>query len=196
MFLFKNKFLIFEDRGCGKNYHDKCRAKIPKHCPIDKRKPSLFHCSETSIEKLEIEAVNDVKEEIRRSLILPQKKKRYNLEDFEMLKLIGKGSFGKVFFIQNKTTKGFYAMKSLKKDVVLYDPDGFESAKLERDVMAMGDQNPFITKLICTFQSDEHLFFVMEFLNGGDLMFHMLQSRHFNESRTRFYAVFFFIFFP
>jgi serine/threonine protein kinase len=106
-----------------------------------------------------------------------------------MLKLIGRGSFGQVFLVQNKISKDFYALKSLKKDVVLHDPDGYECAKLERDVMKFANENQFITKLFCTFQNDEHLFFVMEFLNGGDLMFHMLQSRQFNETRARFYAV-------
>ena len=121
--------------------------------------------------------VENLGEEIRKSTILDDQK-RYTLNDFEMMKLVGKGSFGQVFLVQNKFSREFYALKSLKKDVVLHDPDGFECAKLERDVMKLGNVNPFLTKLFCTFQNDEHLFFVMEFLNGGDLMFHMLQSKY------------------
>jgi serine/threonine protein kinase len=134
--------------------------------------------------------VEIVGEEIRKSVDLKNEHiTKYCLNDFEMQKLIGRGSFGQVFLVQNKISKDFYALKSLKKDIVLHDPDGYECAKLERDVMKFANENPFITKLFCTFQNDEHLFFVMEFLNGGDLMFHMLQSRQFNETRARFYAV-------
>lgn len=113
--------------------------------------------------------------------------RRVTLENFNIVKLIGKGSFGKVFLVTSRSSKNFYAMKALKKDIVLQDDD-VECTMLERDVCKLGSRNPYLTKLFCTFQNAEYLFFLMEFLNGGDLMFHIVESRKFSEERARFYA--------
>lgn len=78
-------------------------------------------------------------------------------------------------------------MKTLKKDVVLQDDD-VECTLLERDVLKLANKNPYLARMYCTFQNDEHLFFVMEFYSGGDLMFHVVNAKHFDENRTRFYC--------
>ncbi len=114
-------------------------------------------------------------------------KTKVRIDDFNLIKLVGKGSFGKVFLVNAKNTDNFYAMKALKKDVVLQDDD-VECTMLERDVCKLGNKNPYLTKLYCTFQNDEFLFFLMEFLNGGDLMFHIVEFKKFPEDRARFYA--------
>lgn len=113
--------------------------------------------------------------------------KKVTIDDFNLVKLVGKGSFGKVFLVTTKTGNDFYAMKALKKDVVLQDDD-VECTMLERDVCKLGNKNPYLTKLFCTFQNEEFLFFLMEFLNGGDLMFHIVEFKKFSEDRARFYA--------
>lgn len=113
--------------------------------------------------------------------------RRVSFKDFHIIKLVGKGSFGKVFLVTSKSTNEFYAMKALKKDAVLQDDD-VECTMLERDVCSLGSKNPFLTNLFCTFQNEAFLFFLMEFLNGGDLMFHIVESKKFTEDRARFYA--------
>jgi serine/threonine protein kinase len=78
-------------------------------------------------------------------------------------------------------------MKALKKDVVLQDDD-VECAMLERDVLKISNTNPYLTRLYCSFQNQEYLFFLMEFYNGGDLMFHVVNCKKFTEERALFYA--------
>jgi serine/threonine protein kinase len=112
-----------------------------------------------------------------------------SLDDFIIKNLIGRGNFGQVYLVEHNSIN--FAMKVIKKDVVLQESEGILCAKLERDVMKFGQYNPFLAKIYCTFHTDDHLCFVMEFLNGGDLMYHMMlsQTKFFDENRARFYSI-------
>ncbi|KAK2892629.1 hypothetical protein QQF64_035616 [Cirrhinus molitorella] len=112
---------------------------------------------------------------------------KFNLENFTLHKMLGKGSFGKVFLAELKGTGQFFAVKALKKDVVLMDDD-VECTMVERRVLSLAWEHPFLTHLYCTFQTKENLFFVMEYLNGGDLMFHIQTCHRFDLPRSTFYA--------
>ncbi|ELW65003.1 Protein kinase C theta type [Tupaia chinensis] len=77
---------------------------------------------------------------------------KLKIEDFILHKMLGKGSFGKVFLAEFKKTNQFFAIKALKKDVVLMDDD-VECTMVEKRVLSLAWEHPFLTHMFCTFQT-------------------------------------------
>jgi len=107
------------------------------------------------------------------------------IEDFDMLKVLGKGTFGKVMLAKEKKTKEVYAIKILKKSMVL-EKDELVHTLTENNVLAKC-KHPFLTQLHYSFQTQDLLCFVLEYVNGGELFFHLSKDKRFSEDRTRFY---------
>eukprot|EP00735_Rhodelphis_limneticus_P007810 TRINITY_DN20463_c0_g1::TRINITY_DN20463_c0_g1_i1::g.17::m.17 TRINITY_DN20463_c0_g1::TRINITY_DN20463_c0_g1_i1::g.17 ORF type:complete len:376 (+),score=76.33,sp/P28178/PK2_DICDI/56.33/9e-131,Pkinase/PF00069.20/6.8e-74,Pkinase_Tyr/PF07714.12/5.2e-36,Kinase-like/PF14531.1/9.5e+02,Kinase-like/PF14531.1/3.3e-05,Pkinase_C/PF00433.19/0.00011 TRINITY_DN20463_c0_g1_i1:96-1223(+) len=111
---------------------------------------------------------------------------KYSIEDFDLLKVVGKGSFGKVMQVRLKSTGQIYAMKILRKESVV-EKKQVEHTLTERSILQK-IRHPFIVELRYAFQSKDKLYFVMDFVAGGELFFHLKQEGTFSESRARFYA--------
>jgi serine/threonine protein kinase len=112
--------------------------------------------------------------------------RKLGVEDFEQLKLIGRGGFGRVLLVKKKENQQIYAMKILKKKFVV-EQNQVTHTTTERNVMVKLE-HPFLTKLHFAFQDDKSLYFVMDFINGGELFHHLRREKKFSEDRTRFYA--------
>uniref|UniRef100_A0A803LMP7 non-specific serine/threonine protein kinase n=1 Tax=Chenopodium quinoa TaxID=63459 RepID=A0A803LMP7_CHEQI len=107
-------------------------------------------------------------------------------DDFEPLTMIGKGAFGEVRICREKSTGHVYAMKKLKKSEMLRRGQ-VEHVKAERNLLAEVDSN-CIVKLYCSFQDDEYLYLIMEYLPGGDMMTLLMRKDTLTEDEARFYV--------
>ncbi|DAZ98265.1 TPA: hypothetical protein N0F65_008950 [Lagenidium giganteum] len=108
------------------------------------------------------------------------------LDDFELLKVIGKGSYGKVTLVRKKDNNRLYAMKSLNKSNVKRR-NQVEHTKTERRVLGRA-KHPFIVHLHYAFQTPQKLFFVLDYCPGGELFFHLSRMEKFAEKMAKFYA--------
>ncbi|CAL9046221.1 unnamed protein product [Musa banksii] len=108
------------------------------------------------------------------------------LSDFEVLKLVGKGAFGKVFQVKKRGTSEIYAMKVMRKDKIM-EKNHAEYMKAERDILTKVD-HPFIVQLRYSFQTKYRLYLVLDFINGGHLFFQLYNHGLFREDLARTYA--------
>ncbi len=112
---------------------------------------------------------------------------KLTFHDFEKLKVLGKGSFGEVLLVKLKANNKYYAMKILtKKSVKLRHQE--VHTKAERDLMVKINC-PFIVGIKFAFQDAISLYIITEFMQGGEMFFHLHREKRFSEEKTRFYVV-------
>ncbi|XP_069751340.1 serine/threonine-protein kinase Sgk1-like isoform X5 [Narcine bancroftii] len=107
--------------------------------------------------------------------------------DFDYLRIIGKGSFGKVLLAKHKETEKYFAVKVLQKKVILKKKEQ-KHIMAERSVLLKNMKHPFLVGLHYSFQTADKLYFVLDFVNGGELFYHLQRDHVFLEPRARFYA--------
>ncbi|KAH8695386.1 putative camp-dependent protein kinase-like protein [Talaromyces proteolyticus] len=115
-------------------------------------------------------------------------KKQVGPNDFQILKLIGKGTFGQVYQVKKKDTQRIYAMKVLSKKVIIQKKEVAhtlgERNILVRTAMAA---SPFIVGLKFSFQTLTDLYLVTDYMSGGELFWHLQKEGRFQEARAKFY---------
>ena len=108
-----------------------------------------------------------------------------SMNDFQPLKLVGKGSFGKVILVKYFENNKIYAMKILKKEDII-KRNQVNHTKTERLILEKLN-HPFIAKLKFAFQDEQKLYLVTEFMQGGELYFHLKRNSYFKEKAVKFY---------
>jgi len=112
-------------------------------------------------------------------------KSKITLDDFQTVKVLGTGAFGKVSLVYNEELKRYFAMKALKKEYIKKSQQT-KHTKEERKILETIDY-PFISKLYYAFQTKKSLYMITEFMAGGEMFHHLHDCGHFDENRTRFY---------
>ncbi|XP_040899589.1 serine/threonine-protein kinase Sgk2b [Toxotes jaculatrix] len=107
--------------------------------------------------------------------------------DFDYLKVIGRGSFGKVLLARHRKQGGYYAVKVLQKQMIVKRKEQ-KHVMVERSVLLKGLQHPFLVGLHFSFQTPNMLYFVLDYVNGGELFYHLQREGSFPEPRSAFYA--------
>jgi serine/threonine protein kinase len=115
-----------------------------------------------------------------------QNNKPLTVEDFELLKVLGKGSFGKVMLVRYRGDGQLYAMKTLRK-AALVKRNQLGHTATERTIL-QSIRNPFLVRLNFAFQTPDKLYMVLDYMAGGELFFWLKKDRKFRESRARLYA--------
>uniref|UniRef100_A0A1A8S077 Serine/threonine-protein kinase sgk-1 n=2 Tax=Nothobranchius rachovii TaxID=451742 RepID=A0A1A8S077_9TELE len=107
--------------------------------------------------------------------------------DFDYLKVIGQGSFGKVLLARHRKQGDYYAVKVLQKQMIIKRREQ-KHVMVERNVLLKGLQHPFLVGLHFSFQTPSALYFVLDYVNGGELFYHLQKDGSFPEPRAAFYA--------
>lgn len=108
------------------------------------------------------------------------------MDDFDIIAVVGKGSYGKVMQVKKKDTGKVYAMKVLKKQMLVARKQ-VTHTQTERKVLELID-HPFLVSLRFAFQTPQKLYMVLDYFNGGELFFHLKHGGKFTEERAKFYA--------
>ena len=112
-----------------------------------------------------------------------------HLDDFHLIQTIGTGSFGQVFYAEQKSNASFVAFKCISKASIKSEA-GIDIILGEKNALKAAKSCEFIVTLLSSFQNEKYIFLVMEFLAGGDLFFHMSQKENqcFSVPEVRFYS--------
>ncbi|EMR71006.1 putative serine threonine-protein kinase sck1 protein [Eutypa lata UCREL1] len=115
-------------------------------------------------------------------------KRHYGPDDFQILRLIGKGTFGQVYQVRKKDTNRIYAMKVLSKKVIVQKKEVAHTVG-ERNILVRTamSESPFIVGLKFSFQTENDLFLVTDYMSGGELFWHLQKEGRFDEKRAKFY---------
>uniref|UniRef100_A0A667I228 Ribosomal protein S6 kinase n=1 Tax=Lynx canadensis TaxID=61383 RepID=A0A667I228_LYNCA len=116
---------------------------------------------------------------------------KVSVENFELLKVLGTGAYGKVFLVRKAVGHDagkLYAMKVLRKAALVQRAKTQEHTRTERSVLELVRQAPFLVTLHYAFQTDAKLHLILDYVNGGEMFTHLYQRQHFKEAEVRVYG--------
>ncbi|ETN66616.1 citron ser/thr kinase [Anopheles darlingi] len=167
------------DAGHGATGNGNMQVAISREGLLDSLFVLYDECSKDALRKKDKNIADFVKK--YRPIIKETRALRVNENDFEVKCLIGKGYFGEVHLVTDRTTGNVYAMKKMRKHAITA-----AQVREERDIMAIR-RSEWITQLKYAFQNPECLYLVMEYLPGGDLLSLMMRTGVFDEELAQFY---------
>uniref|UniRef100_A0A8C3MZ03 Ribosomal protein S6 kinase alpha-5 n=1 Tax=Geospiza parvula TaxID=87175 RepID=A0A8C3MZ03_GEOPR len=130
-----------------------------------------------------------VKHELRNANLTGHAEK-VGIENFELLKVLGTGAYGKVFLVRKVSGHDagkLYAMKVLKKATIVQKAKTTEHTRTERQVLEHIRQSPFLVTLHYAFQTDTKLHLILDYINGGELFTHLSHRERFSENEVQIY---------
>lgn len=115
-------------------------------------------------------------------------KQHFGPSDFQVLRLIGKGTFGQVYQVRKRDSSRVYAMKVLSKRVIVREKEIAHTIG-ERDILVRtsGEASNFLVGLKFSFQTNTDLYLITDYMSGGELFWHLQREGRFSEPRARFY---------
>ena len=114
-------------------------------------------------------------------------RQKMTADDFESLRCLGKGTYGTVLLVKQRTTGRLYAQKQFKKASLVVHKKLIEQTKTERQILESVNRHPFVVKLFYAFQDQEKLYLILEYGQGGELFTHLNTEKMFSESTAAFY---------
>uniref|UniRef100_A0AAZ3PVG2 Protein kinase C n=1 Tax=Oncorhynchus tshawytscha TaxID=74940 RepID=A0AAZ3PVG2_ONCTS len=172
---------------CGKQIQVRCREQAEPRGPDLLYHSLVLYSGPQNKDSSESLNSDGEEKEARCSRDTGKSASSLGLVDFDLLSVIGRGSYAKVLLVRLKKTERIYAMKVVKKELVNDDED-IDWVQTEKHVFEQASNHPFLVGLHSCFQTESRLFFIIEYVNGGDLMFHMQRQRKIPEEHARFYS--------
>lgn len=178
--------LTLERVAAAKNFIENHYRAHRKHIQERKQRRLILEKELASSQVPEEEQINLLKDlERKETEFMRLKRHKICVDDFDLLTIIGRGAFGEVRLCREKKSGNIYAMKKLKKSEML-SRGQVEHVRAERNVLAEVASD-CIVKLYYSFQDAEHLYLIMEYLPGGDIMTLLMREETLTETVARFY---------
>lgn len=157
-------------------------SKKKPHCfqIVTPSRTYLLSADNDDERKAWLDALNEARE------LANSRAEKVSVNDFDLLTLVGKGSFGKVMQVRKKDTGKIYAMKVLDKKHIL-EHNEVEHTLSEKNILQKL-HHPFLVNLNYSFQTEDKLYFILDYVNGGELFYHLQREKRFPEPRVQFYA--------
>jgi len=184
--IYENKTLPVQ-KADNKELWSRTLTKVEaKNMTGQEREDRLTEFRKLMVEGMPFEKGDDEKDGGQVENLLEDSDAKVCPDDFDFLKVIGRGAFGKVMQVRHKKDSKIYAMKILRKKVILAR-NQIEHTKAERKIL-QALQHPFLMTLRFAFQTDSKLYFVLDYYRGGELFFHLKKQKRFHEDTSRIFV--------